>query len=255
MASAEELVRRRPVPAFYFLTFSISWGLLLLVGGRDLVSGVDWETSSAFTLAILGMLTGPAIASLVLIALLSGRAGLRELLGRLLRWQVSARWYAVALLTAPLVATPVLLGLSLVSSAFRPVILTEEFTAAALLSAVGIGFTTLLEELGWTGFAIPRLRLRYSVFATGLIVGVPWGVWHLLQIIWVGRSTSEGGAPGPLPNAVCGLWRGRAHGLSRAHGAGLMVGSTTALEACSWRRSCTRATRPARYGSISSFRS
>ena len=34
------------------------------------------------------------------------------------------------------------------------------------------------EELGWTGFAIPRLRLRYSVLATGLLMGVVWGTWH-----------------------------------------------------------------------------
>jgi membrane protease YdiL (CAAX protease family) len=46
-------------------------------------------------------------------------------------------------------------------------------TAPGLL----VGF---LEELGWTGFAIPRLRLRYGVVITGLIAGVLWGAWHLL---------------------------------------------------------------------------
>jgi len=34
-----------------------------------------------------------------------------------------------------------------------------------------------LEELGWTGFAVPTLlRQRYGALATGLLVGVPWGV-------------------------------------------------------------------------------
>jgi membrane protease YdiL (CAAX protease family) len=51
-----------------------------------------------------------------------------------------------------------------------------------------------VEELGWTGFAIPRLRLRYGVLATGLIVGVLWGAWHLLQMWWVG-GTSSGALP------------------------------------------------------------
>jgi hypothetical protein len=45
--------------------------------------------------------------------------------------------------------------------------------------------------LGWTGFATPRLRLRHNVFTTGLIMGVLWAAWHLLQITWVGRETSE----------------------------------------------------------------
>ena len=35
----------------------------------------------------------------------------------------------------------------------------------------------IFEELGWTGFAIPRLRLRYNVFTTGIIVGLVWGAW------------------------------------------------------------------------------
>ena len=41
---------------------------------------------------------------------------------------------------------------------------------------------------------MPRLRLRYGVFATGLLVGVPWGAWHLLQGLWVG-GTYAGAIP------------------------------------------------------------
>jgi membrane protease YdiL (CAAX protease family) len=53
----------------------------------------------------------------------------------------------------------------------------------------------VFEELGWTGFASPRLRRRYSALATGLIVGVPWGAWHLLtNDIWI-ASTYSGGLP------------------------------------------------------------
>ena len=37
-----------------------------------------------------------------------------------------------------------------------------------------------IEELGWTGFAVPVLRRRYGVLATGLIVGFVWAAWHLL---------------------------------------------------------------------------
>lgn len=192
MATVRRLADERPVLAFYVLTFAISWGLFLAVGGSDLVSGAGWEDNPAFVLAVLSMLTGPAIAGVLLTALLSGRAGLRELTAQLRKWRVSVRWYAVALLTTPVVATAVLLALSLASSTYVPPIFTDEGSPAALLVAIGIGWTTLLEELGWTGFATPRLRRNHSVFSTGLIMGVPWAAWHLLQIIWVGRSTSEG---------------------------------------------------------------
>ena len=54
--------------------------------------------------------------------------------------------------------------------------------------AVGlvVGF---FEELGWTGFAIPRLRRRYSILKTGLIVGLVWGAWHFLPF-WKSDSFS-----------------------------------------------------------------
>lgn len=191
MTTVAGIVQKRPVLTYFALTFAVSWSLFLAIGGHDLFSGIEWDSSTAFGFAIIAMLTGPTVASLVLTRYLSGRAGLRELFRRTVKWRVSIHWYAVALLTAPLVAIPVLLALWAASPEFEPPILTEDASGVAVLAAAGVGFTTLLEELGWTGFAIPRLRLRYSVFRTGLIVGAIWGVWHLLQIIWVGHSTPE----------------------------------------------------------------
>jgi membrane protease YdiL (CAAX protease family) len=50
-----------------------------------------------------------------------------------------------------------------------------------------VGF---FEELGWTGFATPRLRLRYSVLATGLFVGSLWGAWHILVNVLAAEASS-----------------------------------------------------------------
>jgi hypothetical protein len=55
--------------------------------------------------------------------------------------------------------------------------------------AAGLG-AGIFEELGWTGFAISRLRLRYGIFPTGLIVGVLWGAWHVLVNFWSSGSPS-----------------------------------------------------------------
>ena len=66
--------------------------------------------------------------------------------------------------------------------------------------AVGL-VVGILEELGWTGFAIHRLRLRYGVLATGLIVGVLWGAWHFPLFFW-GSDTYSGGLPPALVLAV-----------------------------------------------------
>jgi membrane protease YdiL (CAAX protease family) len=65
---------------------------------------------------------------------------------------------------------------------------------AVVLGGLGAGVTTILEEIGWMGFAAPRLRRRHSVLMTGLIVGVLWGLWHLLQQVFV-SGTYAGGVP------------------------------------------------------------
>jgi uncharacterized protein len=56
---------------------------------------------------------------------------------------------------------------------------TTDSVAGLVLSSVVTGLmVATLEELGWTGFAIPRLRLGFSALTTGLIVGLMWGAWH-----------------------------------------------------------------------------
>jgi len=142
------------------------------------------------------MLAGPSVAGLLMISLVSGRAGLREVLARLLNWRVGWRWYAVALLTAPFLMMAVSLALSLLSPEFLPaVFMTSD--KAPLLSGLAAGLIVgVFEELGWTGFAIPRMRRRYGVLSTGLLVGVLWGAWHFIMF-WEPGSFS-----GALPLAV-----------------------------------------------------
>jgi uncharacterized protein len=108
---------------------------------------------------------------------------------------VGARWYAVALFAAPILITAVLLVLSLFSREFLPGILTASDKASLLLFGLAVGLGAgFFEELGWTGFAVPELRLRCGVLTTGLIVGVLWGAWHFLVVVW-GIGTSAGTLP------------------------------------------------------------
>jgi len=114
-----------------------------------------------------------------------------------------------ALITAPLSLAAVLLALSAASPTFTPGIVSARGGGTGLpihapggLSlllqgiAIGIG-AGLFEELGWTGFAVPRLSARRSPVAAGLEVGVLWGLWHLLAVWW-GSLTAFGSAPVPL---------------------------------------------------------
>jgi uncharacterized protein len=188
-------VRARPVLAYFVLTFLISWGgALLLIPA--LFGGIPVpveEMDRLFMYPLLITVAGPPVAAVVIAALIDGRSGLRELRSRLGRWRVAARWYGLALFGPPLAVVAVLLPLSLLSSDFLPDIVTTDARMGLLLAGLAAGLAAgVPEEVGWTGFAVPRLRARHGVLATGLLLGVIWGVWHVL--VWVlGSGAPSGG--------------------------------------------------------------
>jgi membrane protease YdiL (CAAX protease family) len=154
--------------------------------------GTTAQTETLLPFVVLALLAGPSVASILLTFIIQGKAGLRDLLSRMLTWRVGGRWYAVALLGAPVLVTAVLLALSLTSPVYLPGIYTSHDKATLLLASISYGLAAgFFEELGWTGFAVPRLMLRYGVLATGLVVGIPWGVWHFITNYW-GSGDSSG---------------------------------------------------------------
>lgn len=172
-------IRRHAVLLYFVLTFAISFGGILIVAGPGAFLGTAEEGDVLDPSLYLAMLPGPSIAGILLTGLVGGREGLRDLLARLLRWRVGARWYAVALLTYPLTMTAMLGALALISPQVLPGTFITADNVTLLLIGIVVGLVTgFFEELGWTGFAIPRLRLQYGVVLTGLIVGLLWGAWH-----------------------------------------------------------------------------
>ena len=183
------LIGRHPLLAYYLLTFALSWGGFLLVLGPSSLVNTNWQAEGAFLSAVMVMLAGPSVAGLLLTGLIDGRAGYRDLFLRLRKWRVDGRWYAFAILPAPVVSAGVLFALSITSP-----LLNADHKEAVVFAGLGAAVTTVLEEIGWTGFVVPRIRRRYSVPTTGLIVGVMWGLWHFLQQVSV-SGTYAGGTP------------------------------------------------------------
>jgi uncharacterized protein len=193
-------IKKHPVVIYFVLTFAISWGGIFFgSGGPGGFPNTKEQFERMLLLFIPVVLAGPSVASILLTALVYGKLGLRQILSRLCKWRVGAKWYAVALFIGPLALMAVLLALSLTSQVFLPGVFFSADKAARLSMGIVAGLVVgFFEELGWTGFAIPRLRLRYGVFVTGLIVGVLWGAWHIfLNVIWVSGAYS-----GDLPPAL-----------------------------------------------------
>ena len=193
MSTIMSFIKRYPVVTYFALTFAISWGgILLVIGGPDAIPSPSEQAMSLLPFAILVMLVGPSVAGILLTGLVNGRAGFRKLLSRSFKWRVGIGWYAVAFLTTPVLAAVILLALSLLSPKFLPAIFTTNDKASLMLIGIVSGLVVgIFEEIGWTGFAIPRMRLRYGVLTTGLIVGVLWAAWHFLVYFW-GSGDSSG---------------------------------------------------------------
>lgn len=167
----QSLVRRHRLISFFVLTYAVTWTLWVpLVVFRDQIPG-----PLVLVLLVLGS-NVPSVLGILFVALLRGRSGVRVLLGRLLRARIGLRWYlaAVALAVPALCAVWV----STLLGGPSPVVVTT-------ISAVVVSFlfsifpgSAVGEELGWRGFALPRLQAHHSALAASLIVGAAWGLYH-----------------------------------------------------------------------------
>ena len=164
---------------YFILTFTITWGSIFLVVGSVGFPISKEQIESAGPLVYVGMLIGPSVTGILMVGLIEGRAGYRALFSRLGKWRVGIRWYAIALLTVPIIVITILYLLSRTTQEYLPAITSAEDKVTLVVTGIVMGLAVgFFEELGWTGFVVPRLRQRYGLLVTGLIVGLLWGAWH-----------------------------------------------------------------------------
>jgi membrane protease YdiL (CAAX protease family) len=162
-------VRKYPAISMFVLAFVIGTGLTMLI-----LNGVLPE--SMFVVAA----ASASITGLILTAIVSGRAGLRNLFRRFLIWRVGGRWWAFALFMIPGV---VIFGM-VINAVFGLDPLDLSRISSGVIMVVPIMTMTVItgglnEELGWRGFLLPRIQGRYNALVAGLIVGVFHGFWHI----------------------------------------------------------------------------
>lgn len=177
------IIQRYPLTVYFLFAFFIPWSIVLYVsdGLKPFEgAGVLSQTVPAELMLVwLAMLAGPAIAGLLLKRIVDGKEGLKELVAQMFRWKVGIKWYLAALCLFPLLVAAGINALTLVSPDFRPGMMVVMGIAAGLIG----GF---FEEIGWTGFALPKLQLKYSPFVAAILLGPIHTVWHLPADYWGG---------------------------------------------------------------------
>src|SRR5205807_5512937 len=110
----------------------------------------------------------------------SGRAGVGQLLHRCVQWRAGIGWYLIAIFgffLVYLVGYSVFLGLNLpLALLVQWPLLFAVFLPWAVFNILSGSFA---EELGWRGFALPRLQQRYGPVLGSIMLGTLHGLWHL----------------------------------------------------------------------------
>jgi len=168
------LLDRHQVIAFVALTFAISWAIWW--GMASLSLGI--ATSGGAVLNVIA-LSGPSITALILSAVLGG-GSLRRLLDGFSIAGASAKWPIVALVL-PLGMILVAIAISILAFGAPAPVITIAVVGTLAWEFVRVLFLggPLGEELGWRGFALPRLQARHTAYRASLLLGLIWGVWHI----------------------------------------------------------------------------
>ena len=129
----------------------------------------------------------PALVAIALTALEDGRIALRELLRRVLMCRVSTRWYLFAI---AYISAIKLIGALIhrVTVGYWPQFGHEPLGVMLLATLVSTPVQSG-EEIGWRGYALPRLAESMGFARASVVLGLVWAGWHLPQFFFIAADT------------------------------------------------------------------
>ena len=170
----------RLLGVYFVITYAVTWAFWFAAAAMVRASGLTGTPAPGlWTIFIyLGTFT-PAFVAIGMTMIAEGTQGFRALLVRLIQWRVPARLYVFAIAFMAVVKLAVA---GLHRAAFgqwptfgqTPVLL---MLGATLMSVLILGQAG--EEVGWRGFALPRLASRLGLGWASVLLGVIWAAWHL----------------------------------------------------------------------------
>lgn len=187
----KNLIKRHPIIAFFILAYLITWSL---------------EIPAVFFPGWPGILTflnnlGPAISAMIVVGMVAGSEGVRQLLEPLRKWRVGINWYFIVLLGPALsmIISIILYGLMGSGNGMSDVINFFLLFGKQILPLILIFFYQFIiiwgEEIGWRGYALPKLQQKMHPIIASVLLGLLWGFWHLPLFWFAGFVHQQMGLP------------------------------------------------------------
>ena len=162
-----------PLFRYLLLTFGLAWLCL----GLAILSSYQLIPLPFSVYVTLGTLA-PTIGAVVVTYRETGWPGVRSLLAQAARWRLASGWYALVIFgSAGMVFSAYLLSQALGGPRLAAPASAVWLSVPIMLAVLTI--FALTEEIGWRGFALPRLQTRYGALVAALAVGIIHGLWHL----------------------------------------------------------------------------
>jgi membrane protease YdiL (CAAX protease family) len=185
-ARPASVVQRHQLASYFGLTFAISWSIWLGL----ILGSIRIQTLTGAVLNVVAI-AGPSIAALVL-ATVIGRGELRRLLAGFSLSRLSVRWMVVALvLPLAMMAASITVSVAAFGAPSPAVTLSLAGVVLAEFPRVLFLGGPVEEELGWRGFALPRLQQHRNALDASILLGLVWGLWHLPLYFVLGTGQSE----------------------------------------------------------------
>ncbi len=181
----KRLVTAHPLMSYFVIAFIGTWAFWLPVALSRVEHGLGllpfaFSDGAMLLCLVLGGFAGPPVAALTLTAMSSGRAGVGQLLRRCVAWRVGIQWYLIIVFSFLVIF---LVGFSIVYAVNLPQAFmarwTLIFTMFVPITVISILKANFAEEVGWRGFALPRLQGRYGPIAGTINLGALHSLWHL----------------------------------------------------------------------------
>jgi membrane protease YdiL (CAAX protease family) len=166
---------------FFAVAFAIT-GLTQLPAVLAMRGIIAAPFASLIPFVAIGAIS-PMLAALIISRFEPGAAGWRSVFRPLRKWRANPAWYVLALCLPGAILMIAMAALQLVSDHNVGPWIYPPRTAQAI---TGMIVVSLGEEIGWRGFALPRLQKRYGPLMASLMLGVLWAIWHVPVLLLAG---------------------------------------------------------------------